>query len=208
MRMLMAAVCLPALLLILLAQSCTNEDPKTQPTPENPFKGQKTMTQAELDKFIADYPAYVRWAVSKGETEPTEQEIEGFIQGLGWPVIRFSYVMNQVMVGSMAMRMKDQLPQSRAQIKELEAERDRYMAKTDLKDDEKKEIAAQFNELIENKQEILRQIEEMPADELTLIRGSMDRLSVALAAGMPEIGESPEAFFNANETQAPETARP
>lgn len=200
MKKLMAAVCLPALFLIFVAYACTNGEADKAKVAENPFKGQKLMTKAELDKFIVDYPAYVRWAISKGESEPGEQEIEVFIKGLNWEVIRFSYVMNQVMVGSMAVRMKDQIPQARKQIEELTAERDRYMAQEKASEEQKKDIAAQFNELIESKQDMLRQIEELPAEELALITANMGPLSSALAAGMPEIADSPESFFTGNET--------
>lgn len=200
MKKLMAAVCLPALFLIFVAYACSNGEGEKAKVAENPFKGQKLMTKAELDKFIVDYPAYVRWAVSKGESEPAEQEIEAFIKGLHWEVIRFSYVMNQVMVGSMAVRMKDQIPQARQQIAELTAERDRYMAQEKASEEQKRDIAAQFNELIESKQDMLRQIEELPAEELALITANMGPLSSALAAGMPEIADSPESFFNGTET--------
>ncbi len=203
MKKLMAAVCLPALFLIFVAYACSNGEGEKAKVAENPFKGQKLMTKAELDKFIVDYPAYVRWAISKGESEPGEQEIETFIKGLNWEVIRFSYVMNQVMVGSMAVRMKDQIPQARQQISELTAERDRYMTQEKASEEQKKDIAAQFNELIESKQDMLRQIEELPAEELALITANMGPLSSALAAGMPEIADSPEAFFNGNETGGP-----
>ncbi len=200
MKKLMAAVCLPALVLIFMAYACSNEQAEKPQVSDNPFKGQNLLTQAELDKFIIDYPAYVRWAISKGESEPSEQEIESFIQSLNWQVIRFSYVMNQVMVGSMAVRMKDQIPQAKKQIAELQAERDRYLTQETASEEQKKDIAAQFNELIESKQDMLRQIEELPAEELALIKGSMDRLATALASGMPEIADSPESFFTENGT--------
>lgn len=145
----------------------------------------------------------MRWAISKGESEPTEQEIETFIRGKNWEVIRFSYVMNQVMVGSMAVRMKDQIPQARKQIQDLMDERDRYMARENASEEQKKDIAAQFNELIESKQDMLRQIEELPPQELALISASIEPLAAALAAGMPEIAEYPESFFTGNDTVKP-----
>ncbi len=157
--------------------------------------GQPPFNEAELNKFAAEWPLFVRWAHQKGEAfekikDPSAmqaaalgQEVKNYLQNRGWQPERFFYVASHVAAGLMAAEAGPASTQAAVQ---LEAQRQVILNNPQLSEVQKKQILAQIDQAIaEAKKADQTAAAEIPAQEMSLIQTHRQRL-LAIISTAPD----------------------
>ena len=111
-------------------------------------------SQSELDKYLIDYPAVVKFLDEQGGGMEAQQpdmladirmtkEFEGFLGSKGWNTQRFLYVTRQLASGIVALQMADQGPRIQSEFEQTKAE---IMKSPDLTPEQKKQFLAQMEQ--------------------------------------------------------------
>lgn len=114
----------------------------------------KPFSQSELDKYLIDYPAVVKFLDEQGGGMEAQQpdmladirmtkEFEGFLGSKGWNTQRFLYVTRQLASGIVALQMADQGPRIQSEFEQTKAE---IMKSPDLTPEQKKQFLAQMEQ--------------------------------------------------------------
>ena len=146
-----------------------------------------TLTQADLDKFIADFPEFVKWADDKGDVWDRDEamsggtevgeEIQNYLQDKGWDVQKFFYVFTTVVHetllsthggGDMAAM--------------LQAQRESIANNPDMPADQKEQALAELDKAILQAGSGAGMGMEIHPDDTKLIQANKDKLLEALAA--------------------------
>lgn len=91
------------------------------------FEGQEPFDQAELTRFINDWPQFAAWADAQGaqygDDEGYEwgQEVTDKVDDMGWDPTRFFYIANQCASGISGMTLEERRPEMDAQMAEAMA---------------------------------------------------------------------------------------
>lgn len=144
------------------------------------------LTDKELSKLIADWPAVVQWLEAKGRQLDEAEEsgpaaiaamaaasgLETFLRGKGWTVERFSYVAGTAFMLTAYVTLERQNPDM---VKEMDEAIAQVRANTDLSASDK---AQQIQAMEEAKKSMLAMPSEAKLNEaeLKLVRARYDAL--------------------------------
>ena len=150
---------------------------------------QKPFTGTELNKFMADWPGFSKWAESIGKkfdhaATPMAgmqygKDIQDYLTGKGWQTERFFYILSHVAYGLSALQTQQAMPEVVAQ---LEAQKKQIMESPDIPESQKQTLLSQLDESIKQTGGIPQQYEDIPASELDLIRNNMEKLMAVMEA--------------------------
>lgn len=159
---------------------------------------QKAFTADELDKFLADYPDYMKWAMAKGmamqsqQQEPTmeevmamRQEINDFLAKRGWSSPeRFMYILGQVSLGMLPMQGGGG---SNDMLSALKAQRSMIENNPNIPESEKKSALADIDETLKELAETPQMVQQqVKPEELALINERRDEIMKVLGAVAPQ----------------------
>ena len=147
-------------------------------------QNQSLMTERELSKFIADWPAVLQWLDARGrdlDSAPTRQalaayfagaDFETFIRGKGWTVERFGYVAGTTFTLVMYVNFERENPDVVKQFDQAIAE---VRSNAEMTPEQKKET---IEGLEEAKKSIMNFVDdaELNEAELKLVRAKYDSL--------------------------------
>lgn len=147
---------------------------------------QKPFSKAELTKFMADWPQFASWAEKKGEhysdvKDPDawigmkySAEMQSYLKKNGWKAERFFYILHHVVIGLMKLQMEELSPQMNQQ---LEAQIDMIKKDPNIPEAQKQQMIASMEaSLAQTKQVNENFKEEIPAQEMALIKADKDKL--------------------------------
>ena len=140
----MKRILIPALVLLLCCAPAWAQS-------QSPFH------QAELDRFLKDYPAVTRFLDAQGQqsdaTQPGFMEevlqtkaFTDFVAQRGWNVERFLYVTQQVSTGMMVLQMAEHGAQIQSEYAQTRAE---ILKSPDLNPAQKQQFLAQMEQAME-----------------------------------------------------------
>lgn len=165
-------VALAAAFLTAVAWSAGAADPK-------PF------TAKELNKLLADYPAFAAFMASEGEAieqagRPEAWEgvrvssrMADYLKKKGWEPERFFYVISHVGAGLVAVTLEEEAPRVQAGLAEAEAEiRDNPYFSEEMK----KQLLDQMRQSVAEVKKLDQAGKEIPEEELKLIRKNRERI--------------------------------
>lgn len=199
--------------LALLATACgdkAEDEAATEsqaPLQDQAVPGDPVISQQELDRFMADYPTYITWAQSQGAQQPPIEEIEAYVRDLGWDSERFGYVLNQVVIGAMALQLEDQMQEIKDQTEQIKAQRDQLMASANLTEDQKSQMQAQVEQILQSREQMIQAVEAVPDENVALVAANIDKLNTVMQSGMPTPPPAPEAQPGQGEAPAAQDAQ-
>lgn len=160
------------LLLLLLAAPAAAQD-YGQDTPYD-YTKMAPFSPAELSRFLNDWPAFTRWAESRGEELDQSGneaawtgEAAKTVSALGWEPERFFYVAHQCALGISGLAMDAQGP---AMMAELTETRSQIMEDQTMTPEQKQMML----QMLEQSQGGIVEMQEMqqniPAQEMAMIK--------------------------------------
>ena len=153
---------------------------------------QPPFSEAELRKFLADFPKYSKWAEKHGEQFGVmdgpnawealgfNQELKGFLKSLGWqPEERFFYILGQVTTGLMGTMSSYVSP---GVIGELEAKRDSILSNPKMSGAQKKNAIRRIEQAISDARRSAKSAPpRLPGQEMLLIKKYRDPIMKVFA---------------------------
>jgi len=168
----MTAAILAAAVWLLVPCSARAEDPR-------PFSGK------ELDKLLSDLPGFVSFMNAEEKTigdagDPTvwqslqlSRRMLEYLEKRGWKPERFFYVVSHVSVGLAAVTMEENAPRVQAQLAESQkAIQENPMISPEMK----RQLLDQMQQGAEQTRQMDRVGQDLPAEELALIRKNKARI--------------------------------
>jgi len=143
-----------------------------------PAMAESPFNLKELDKFLADFPGFVRFSEEQGEaigadTRPgmwtslkMNDEIKGFLDKKGWDFERFFYMASHVTAGLMAAEVRAQGPEIIAQ---MEAQMAAIANNPQIPDAMKQQLMAQMQSGMTQAGAVGAAGDDLPPQEMDLI---------------------------------------
>ena len=168
----MKRILIPALVLLLCCAPAW-----AQSQPQSPFN------QAELDRFLKDYPAVTQFLDAQGQqsdaTQPGFMEevlqtkaFTDFVAQRGWNVERFLYVTQQVSTGMMVLQMAEHGAQIQSEYAQTRAE---ILKSPDLNPAQKQQFLAQMEQAMEQSK-AAGDASRLAPGELALVKSNKARI--------------------------------
>ena len=145
----------------------------------------KPFTAKELNRFIADYPAFAAHMRDEGETLRNVREPETWetmqvtsrmtdhLKKQGWEPERFLYVISHVAAGLAAVTLEEQAPALEEHLAEAHAE---IMDNPYLSQEMKQQLLDQMRQGLADMRKLDQAGRDVPEEELQLIRKNKKRI--------------------------------
>ena len=142
---------------------------------------QAPFTRAEFNRFMSDWPAYVKWAKKQGQKYENPQSLGSFrfgselvshLKGMGWKPERFFYVASQSARGLAAAEMRSQSP---GISKQMEEARRGIMSNPQLTPEQKKQMLDSMGQS-ERAMSQIKSVKGIAPKEMALITANRNKL--------------------------------